>query len=335
MIEITESVLNEAIRFSDWRLYSINIADCCALEGLRDENNASSSITTRSWILYDNLPSALKIFCDKLIFACTENSNPWRCFNIDFTDGKSRLRYRSQEMGGYFACKQILTKPPDLDNLSGLSDPVKSLLLAQKLRTTGGLILMVGDTGTGKTTTASAAVRERLKKFGGYCLVLSDPPEQPLGDDNGHLVGSNGYVDEIDVSEIGYTKGLTHSLRSFPIGQSGILFYGEIRSDSNAFDLINASCDGHEVISTMHAMSPDAALERLISWGVRSGVPVDVVRSLLAQSLFGIVFHRLEYGRFILSAYLVTEDAKQKIRDGHALPIKSTTVSTITAARNR
>lgn len=153
---------------------------------------------------------------------------------------------------------------------------------------------------------------------------MADPPEQPLGDAGGHQVGEHGYVDEVDVSEIGYTKGLTHSLRSFPIGKVGMLFYGEIRSDSNAFDLINASCDGHEVISTMHAMSPDAALERLISWGVRSGVPVDVVRSMLAQSLFGIVFHRLEAGRFMISAHLVNEQTKQRIREGNALPIKST-----------
>lgn len=324
MISISENELSEARRFSDWRLYEQNVTDCCALEGLHETNNTSSIGPERSWLVYDSLTEAMRQFCTILLDACATHSNSWRCFNVDLTDGNSRLRYRVQEMGGFFACKQILTMPPNLDDLSGLNESVKSLLLSPKLRSSGGLVLMVGDTGTGKTTTASAAVRERLKKLGGYCLVLADPPEQPLGDDGGHQVGNNGYVDEVDVSEIGYTKGLTHSLRSFPIGKVGMLFYGEIRSDSNAFDLINASCDGHEVLSTMHAMSPDAALERLISWGVRSGVPVDVVRSMLAQSLFGIVFHRIELGRFVLTAYIANEQTKQRIREGNALPIRST-----------
>jgi Tfp pilus assembly pilus retraction ATPase PilT len=331
---LTKEVLLGVSMFSDWRLYADNGAKSCALEGLSLIRQPNSEDKQRAWLPYQNLSDLMREFCDLLTAECIKLSQPWRCFNVDFTDGESHIRFRIQEMGKFFACKRILTSPPNLDELAGVPDSVKAAVTSASLRLTGGLVLMVGDTGTGKTMFASAALRERLKKFGGYCLVLADPPEQPLGDDGGHYVGTNGYVDEVDVSDIGYTQALEHSLRSFPVGKTGSLFYGEIRSDSNAFDLISASCDGHEVFSTMHAMSPDAALERLISWCVRGGIPVDVVRSMLAQSLFCIIWHRVEYGRFISAAYLVSEITKQRIREGHALPIKSTSAQTIAPMAN-
>lgn len=315
--------------YSDWRLYSDGGDRSSALEGLKD-SNSNSEEALRTWKSYGDLPGNMKEFCDLLLQECKKNAEPWRCFKIDFSDEARKIRFRVQEMGNFFACKRILTSPSNLSELSGVTEAVKTAILSKNLRLSGGLVLMVGDSGTGKTMFASAALRERLKTFGGYCLVLADPPEQPLGDDGGHYVGEHGYVDEVDVSEIGYTKALEHSLRSFPVGKTGSLFYGEIRSDSNAFDLISASCDGHEIFSTMHAMSPDAALDRLVSWCVRVGVPVDVVRNMLAQSLFGVIWHKVEYGRFVSVPYLINDAARQRIREGHPLPIK-TSISLLAA----
>lgn len=167
MISVSLNEFSEAKHFSDWRLYAKSITGSCALEGLHATKDFSSiGGSERSWLLYDRLTGLMQKFCTKLIEACVEHSDSWLCFNVDLTDGSNRLRYRVQEMGGFFACKQILTIPPNLDDLSGLNEPVKSLLLSPKWRNSGGLVLMVGDTGTGKTTTASAAVRERLKKMG-------------------------------------------------------------------------------------------------------------------------------------------------------------------------
>ena len=321
MHAIDDKMFAAAGVYSDWRLYQGSVDSSCALQAIGERTLSELHNSTGRWVSYQELSDDAKGFVALLHSKCLESNLPFHCVRLTFTTQTKKIVLRIQEMGGFYACKRVLAKPPSLGDLS-LPDPVLNMLRSKQLQDKGGLVIMIGDTGTGKTTTATATMRDRLKIFGGYGLVLGDPPECPVNDDSdiGNKVGLNGYVNELDVSAIGYTKGLQHGLRSFPIGEAGRLLYGEVRSDSNALDLVLASCNGHELFSTMHAMTANAALDRLILLCVRDGASEHLVRSILAQALFGFVLHRVTRGVFSASAHPATEDVKTKIRNGVPLP---------------
>ncbi|WP_321820766.1 MULTISPECIES: ATPase, T2SS/T4P/T4SS family [unclassified Burkholderia] len=336
-IRVKSESIAEARAFSDWRLYDADPEETCALpnqeqagkgtlapevarEGVRPDMD-------RPWQEYGVLSMNLRRFADTLREHCKEESqhNPFAAFLLDIQDessGHRAIRYRAQAMGGFYALKHIPLRPIPLDKLHGINVAAKKLALSSKLRTDGGLLLCVGDTGAGKSTGANAVVRERLLKYGGYCLTLADPLETPLGDDGGHRVGTNGYVDEVDVRSIGFTAALEHALRAFPIGAPGMLYYGEVRSNSNSVDLLNIACDGHEVITTVHGMTPDAAVTRLIATATRAGLAPEIAREQIAQSLRGVLFHSYAYGSWQIRAYEASDRILQGIRDGSPAPFR-------------
>lgn len=314
-IEISEETFNDVLKFSDWRLYRTSSAEA---HGYPAQSN--KDITPKAWQRKAQLSEHMQKFLSTLLEACV-GRGPWDCFSVDFFHSSRRIRFRVQEMNGFYACKLIPTTPPELDQLQNLA-VARDILMSRDRLSTGGLILMTGEPGTGKTTTATATLRARLLAYGGYCIAMGDPPEQPIAEFGQRTVG-RGYVDEIDVSQIGYREGLKHALRSFPIGQRGMLLYGEIRSDSNAADILNIACDGHEVTSTVHAMSPDAALDRVITSAVLGSVPHATARNLLAQSLKGIVHHKVVNGQFIVEPFAVTEHIAYAIREGESMPFQT------------
>jgi Tfp pilus assembly pilus retraction ATPase PilT len=336
-IRVDSETIAGARDYSDWRLYDTGVEQTCALPAQHKAGQGTQAPelvragtvqeVDRPWHEYDQLSVQLKRLGDQLLQTCrgVSRTDPYAAFLIDLLDERNTrgTRFRVQGMGGFFAVKHIPLRPIALDSLHGMNPAARRLALSLKLKNEGGLLLCVGDTGAGKSTGANAVVRERLLQYGGYALVLADPLETPLGDDGGHRVGEQGYVDEVDVSSIGYKTALEHALRAFPIGTSGILYYGEIRSDSNSVDLLNIACDGHEVISTVHGMTADAAISRLVASSARAGMPISIARELLAQSLRGVLFHRYMYGTWRIEAYEATDRVLQGIREGLPAPFKT------------
>lgn len=189
------------------------------------------------------------------------------------------FRYRVQRIRqNLFAARKIVAVVPKLENLGFRKEQVETLLSAD-LQRTGGLIVIFGNTGAGKTTTASAMVSSRLEQLGGYCLSVEDPPEYPLEG----FYGKSGYCEQMDASSVGYERALIDSLRCFPSGRPSMLMLGEIRSSVEAYEVMQIALDGHLVITTMHAKDIVSGLIRLVSL---AGVKGDAdVRSMLSSSL--------------------------------------------------
>lgn len=326
MLSISSITFDQIKHYSDWRLYPDDLPRTSALQGLAVEGQALQT-TGRDWITFEAMPDDVRGFASLLLEACCA-SRQWTSFAVEFVvdDTARTIRFRVQSLGGFFACRLLFSVPTTLDDITGVTPEVREFIMSHHLSVQGGLVLMVGNAGTGKSVFASSAMRQRLQTYGGHLVVVGDPPEQPVGDGGLSRVGRLGYVDTVDVCEIGYTQALSMVLRSYPTGKKGSLLFSEIRSDSNAFDLVNSAINGHVVFATMHGISPDAALDRLISWCVRGGVPIDVVRNMLSQSLYGITFHRHEHGKFQITAYPSTDETRKKIRDGYPLPFKATAV---------
>lgn len=136
-----------------------------------------------------------------------------------------------------------------LDNLpSPLHPIIKSMLLSSGLRN-GGLIYIVGSPGSGKTTTASAALVSRLEKFGGAAYTIEEPPEMPLNGWHG-----TGYCTQTQVGGDGsaadWVEAFRCVLRSQPVGENLILYVGEVRDSESAKAMLRAASNGFLVIAT-------------------------------------------------------------------------------------
>ncbi|MDB4882575.1 MAG: type secretion system protein [Gemmatimonadetes bacterium] len=142
------------------------------------------------------------------------------------------------------------------------------LLLEQR----EGLILVTGPTGSGKTTTLYAALRE-IQMRGVNVVTVEDPIEYRLP----------GIV-QVQVHErAGLTFGA--ALRSIVRQDPDVILVGEIRDKETAEIAIQASLTGHLVLSTLHTNDAASAVTRLIDIGVASYQIATAVKGVVAQRL--------------------------------------------------
>ncbi|WP_411566805.1 ATPase, T2SS/T4P/T4SS family (plasmid) [Pseudomonas orientalis] len=194
-------------------------------------------------------------------------------------------RWRVQRMReARYALRQLRDQCPPLHTL-GLPKWVQQRLLSSKMRETGGLVLIFGHTGAGKTVTFGATIIARLHLMGGYALTLEDPPEDVLEGHHG-----KGYCEQIDVSEFGgYEKGVHAALRCFPAKDASMLGFGEVLSAEMAAQLLRLSGDGHLVFATVHAKTIAAGLERVASMAKAAG---EANANELLSSSFQLAIHQ-------------------------------------------
>lgn len=135
-----------------------------------------------------------------------------------------------------------------------------------------GLILVVGPTGSGKTTTLYSMLNQ-LNDVEKNILTIEDPVEYEL--------------EGINQSQINYKAGLdfASALRAFLRQDPDIIMVGEIRDHDTAEIAIRASLTGHLVLSTLHANTAVGAISRLSDMGMDS--------FLITSSLVGVVAQRL------------------------------------------
>ena len=135
-----------------------------------------------------------------------------------------------------------------------------------------GLILVTGPTGSGKTTTLYAALRE-IQLRGVNVVTVEDPIEYRLP----------GVVQVQVHDRAGLTFGA--ALRSILRQDPDVILVGEIRDRETAEIAIQASLTGHLVLSTLHTNDAASAVTRLIDIGVASYQIATAVRGVVAQRL--------------------------------------------------
>lgn len=135
-----------------------------------------------------------------------------------------------------------------------------------------GIILVTGPTGSGKTTTLYALLRE-LNSMDKNIITLEDPVEYKL--------------EGINQVQINNKAGLTFAtgLRSILRQDPDIIMVGEIRDEETARLAVRAAITGHLVISTMHTNDAPSTVARFIDMGIEP--------YLISSSLVGIVSQRL------------------------------------------
>lgn len=173
---------------------------------------------------------------------------PWRVSPIGAIDG---LRWYALRRGlGLLPAFEALKLPP------GAAETMLRSGLLQGGRS-GGLVIVSGPTGAGKTTLASALFAAWLAATGETGIAIEDPPELPLHGRHGEA----GYCFQIDASgPDGFGPALARALRWRPRH----IFLGEIREPEGALQLLRAASTGHVTLASLHAASAVGSAERVL-----------------------------------------------------------------------
>ena len=174
---------------------------------------------------------------------------------------------------GEKAVIRILNKEEAFLSLDQLGLNQKNLtILTNFIRRPQGMVLITGPTGSGKTSTLYACMRE-MKSEEVNIISVEDPVEY-------ELYG----VNQVQINE---KVGLSFPfiLRSILRQDPNVIMIGEIRDEETAEIAVQASMTGHLVISTLHTNDAPAAVTRLIDIGIPP--------YLIASSLVGIAAQRL------------------------------------------
>lgn len=173
-----------------------------------------------------------------------------------------------------FRC--IPSKIPSLESLH-LPEVLSSLVMEKR-----GLILMVGATGTGKSTTLAAMIEHRNQQVTGHILTIEDPIEF-LFSNKKSIINQREVGRDVQSLQV----GLKNALRQAP----DCILIGEIRDRETMTAALSYALSGHLVLATMHANNSHHALNRILSFYTPESRPA--LLSDLASGLKAIVSQRL------------------------------------------
>lgn len=141
------------------------------------------------------------------------------------------------------------------------------------IRQPHGLILLTGPTGSGKSTTLYAAIRQLLSESALNVITIEDPIEY-------QIPGATQV--EVDPAEkVTFPKALRSTLRHDP----DVVMVGEIRDSETADIAVKAALTGHLVFSSLHTNDAAGAITRLIDMGVPPFLVAATLRMVVAQRL--------------------------------------------------
>ncbi|MDE2416318.1 MAG: PilT/PilU family type 4a pilus ATPase [Burkholderiales bacterium] len=199
--------------------------------------------------------------------------------NMGFpVDGVGRFRVSAmRQRGSYAAVIRYITV--DVPPLANLAVP---LVLGDLIMEKRGLILMVGATGAGKSTTLASMLDFRNEHLAGHILTIEDPIEF-LFRNKKAVVNQR----EIGVDTESLQVALKNALRQAP----DVILIGEIRDRETMSAAIAYAQSGHLCLATMHANNSYQAMNRILSF-----YPVEVRPTMLgdlAAALKAVVSQRL------------------------------------------
>ncbi len=229
-----------------------------------------------------------------------------------YAEGLARYRVNvhMQKSRLGFAMRIVKTKVPPLEKLN-LPEVITRLTYLPR-----GLVLVTGDTGSGKSTTLAAMIQAMNERYRKHIITLEDPVE--------YTFASNKCL--IEQRELGsdmpsFSSALKHALRQDP----DIILVGEMRDLETTQLAITAAETGHLVLSTLHTCSASQTVERIID--MYPANQQNQIRSMLANTLQAVIsqtlFSRIDAPGMVpaVEVLLATPAVRNLIRENRTFEI--------------
>ena len=165
--------------------------------------------------------------------------------------GRFRVNTFVQQQRVGIVLRTITTKIPDFDTL-GLPQVLKEVVMSKR-----GLVIFVGGTGSGKSTSMAALIGHRNKNSYGHIITIEDPVEYVHEHINSVITQR-----EVGVDTDSWEAALKNTLRQAP----DVILIGEIRDRETMEHAIAFAETGHLCMGTLHANSANQALDRIINF---------------------------------------------------------------------
>lgn len=190
--------------------------------------------------------------------------------------GRFRINVFKQRSGISLVARHIKSDIPSIDEL-GLPEQLKEFITEPR-----GLILLVGGTGTGKSTTLASMIDYRARQQADHILTVEDPIEF-IHEHHKALINQR----EVGLDTHSYEAALKNAMREAP----DVIMIGEIRDATTMKHALMYAETGHLCLSTLHANSANQALDRIVNFftfDVRNQILADIslyLRVIVAQRL--------------------------------------------------
>lgn len=170
-----------------------------------------------------------------------------------FEEGVARFRVSAffQKDTPSIVMRHIETEIPTVEELE-LPTILKEIVMIQR-----GLVLCVGATGTGKSTTQAAMIGHRNRNSASHILTVEDPIEY-IHEHDKSIVNQR----EVGIDTDSFETALKNSLRQAP----DVILIGEVRSRETMEHAITFAETGHLCMATLHSNNANQALDRIINF---------------------------------------------------------------------
>ena len=187
-----------------------------------------------------------------------------RELNLGFTllnVGRFRVNIFLQRSEVSMVIRYIKWIIPSIDEL-GLPQILKKIVMGKN-----GLVLVVGSTGSGKSTSLAAMLNYRNQREGGHILTVEDPIEFVFKHSKSVISQR-----EVGIDTLSYENALREALREAP----EVIMIGEARDRETMQAAINFADTGHLCLTTLHAVNSNQAMDRIMNM-----FPTDMREQLL------------------------------------------------------
>jgi twitching motility protein PilU len=165
--------------------------------------------------------------------------------------GRFRVNIFKQRNEVAMVIRNIVTEIPRIDDL-GLPKILEKVIMYKR-----GLVLFVGGTGSGKSTSLAALIDHRNTNSKGHIITIEDPVEY-IHPHKGCIINQR----EVGVDTDSFADALKNTLRQAP----DVILIGEIRDRETMEHALAFAETGHLAISTLHANNANQALDRIINF---------------------------------------------------------------------
>ena len=237
--------------------------------------------------------------------------------------GRFRVNVFKQRGEVGMVIRHIKTEIPTIESL-GLPPILNNLIMRKR-----GLILVVGATGSGKTTSLAAMIDHRNANATGHIVTVEDPIEF-IYQHRKSVVDQR----EVGIDTHSFENALKNAMRQAP----DVILIGEVRDMNGMKNALAYAETGHLCLATLHANNANQALERIVSFFPESeraslllGVAMNLV-SIVSQRLVpGITSKRVPAVEVMINTpYISDLIQKQKISDIKAMMADSNDIGMMT-----